>query len=204
MNNKTSKYANTILDFFSLAREIGIYKAALPILSKFNLYKKIYKLQIELTTSCNLKCIMCEHSFWSEKAYSMKLENFKKIIDYLPNLIQVDITGIGETLLYNYFIEAIEYLHETIHNMCKSIAKKLSKKSLHFRTVTVKIRYSNYSTIQRSKSIPVETDDEKVLHKIAIELFDQKRDMDQKIRLVGVKVSGLIEKHAQLCLTEFI
>jgi DNA polymerase-4 len=75
---------------------------------------------------------------------------------------------------------------------------------LRYRTVTVKIRYDDFSTVQRSKSIPVETDDVRLLERLAIEIFDQKRNPIKPIRLVGVKASGLSDAPEQSCLTEFI
>jgi len=100
--------------------------------------------------------------------------------------------------------ESIEYLHETLGNMCNRIGERLKKKALRFKTVTVKMRYSDYSTIQRSKSIPVETDNPEILQRIAMEIFDHRNDHEKLIRLVGVKVSGLSEASEQLCLTEFL
>jgi DNA polymerase IV (DinB-like DNA polymerase) len=99
---------------------------------------------------------------------------------------------------------SIEYLHDVLGNMCGRIGERLKQKALRFKTVTVKMRYSDYSTIQRSKSIPVETDNPAVLRQIAVEIFDHQRDREKPIRLVGVKVSGLSETSEQLCLTEFL
>jgi DNA polymerase IV (DinB-like DNA polymerase) len=156
--------------------------------------------QIQKMTITELWPIMGKGSIWLHKRACGIDE--RPITDNGPRVRKS--IGHDRTFMEDVDPEAAEYLHETIHNMCKSIAKKLTRKSLFFKTVTVKVRYSNYNTIQRSKSIPVETDDEELLYKIAIELFDQKRDMEKQVRLVGVKVSGLIEKKAQLCLTEFI
>jgi len=100
--------------------------------------------------------------------------------------------------------EEIDYLHEKKKKMCTRIGDKLRKKALRFKTVTVKMRYSDYSTIQRSRSIPVESDDTSLLEKIAIEIFEQKRNHNKSMRLVGVKVSQLSEFSEQLCLTEFL
>jgi len=100
--------------------------------------------------------------------------------------------------------EEKDYLHEALKKMCTRIGEKLKKKTLRFKTVTVKMRYSDYSTIQRSRSIPVESDDVSLLEKVAIEVFEQKRDRNKSIRLVGVKVSHLSEGSDQLCLTEFL
>ncbi len=100
--------------------------------------------------------------------------------------------------------DATEYIHEVLATMCGRIGERLQKKSLRFKTVTVKMRYSDFSTVQRSKSIPVETDNADILHRMAMEIFDHQRDRDKPIRLVGVKVSGLSETSEQQCLTEFI
>lgn len=100
--------------------------------------------------------------------------------------------------------DAIEYLHGVLKKMCNRIGERLRKKALRFRTVTVKIRYSDYTTIQRSKSIPVETDCPDVLQRMAVEIFSHRDDREKALRLVGVKVSGLNEASEQLCLTDFL
>jgi DNA polymerase-4 len=100
--------------------------------------------------------------------------------------------------------ENLEYLHEALDKMCNRIGDKLRNKVLRFKTVTVKIRYSDYSTIQRSRSIPVESDETSLLSKVAKEIFDRKRNLNKSIRLVGVKVSQLSEVSEQLCLTDFL
>ncbi|MFW9965220.1 MAG: hypothetical protein ACFFCX_16730, partial [Candidatus Sifarchaeia archaeon] len=99
---------------------------------------------------------------------------------------------------------AVDYIREVLGAMCGRIGERLKKKSLRFKTVTVKMRYSDYTTIQRSKSIPVETDRADILRRLAIEIFDHQRDQEKSIRLIGVKVSGLNQASEQLCLTEFL
>jgi nucleotidyltransferase/DNA polymerase involved in DNA repair len=100
--------------------------------------------------------------------------------------------------------ESIQYLHETIRGMCQRIGERLRQKALRFKTVTVKIRYADYSTIQRSRSIPIETDEQEMLERLALEIFEQRRDHKKSLRLIGVKVSSLSEASEQLCLTEFL
>jgi len=108
------------------------------------------------------------------------------------------------TFLEDVEPDAIEYIHESLKKMCARIGDKVTKKDLRFRTVTVKIRYDDYTTIQRSRSIPVETNDAKLLERMALEIFDHKRNTLKPIRLVGVKVSGLSDVPEQLCLTDFM
>ena len=52
--------------------------------------------------------------------------------------------------------------------------------------------------------MPVESDETSLLEKVAIEIFDQKRDQNKSLRLIGVKVSQLTEVSEQSCLTEFL
>ncbi|MDF1540851.1 MAG: DNA polymerase IV [Candidatus Thorarchaeota archaeon] len=99
--------------------------------------------------------------------------------------------------------EAIETVHETISGICERIAEKLKNKSLQFRTVTIKLRYSDYTTIQRSRSIPVCTDDRNLLEKMALNIFDHERKKDKHIRLIGVKVSSLTESSQQASITDY-
>jgi DNA polymerase-4 len=107
------------------------------------------------------------------------------------------------TFLEDVEPDATEYLHETIHDICLRIAQKLERKNLSFKTVTVKIRYEDYQTIQRSKSLPIVTNETAMLEKLAIDLFDSKRNLDKSVRLIGVKVSGLKENETQVLLTQF-
>ncbi|MHA1909927.1 MAG: DNA polymerase IV [Candidatus Thorarchaeota archaeon] len=100
--------------------------------------------------------------------------------------------------------EAIGYLHENIEGICKRIAEKLKTKSLQFRTVTIKVRYADYTTIQRSKSLPVCTDEGRMLEKMALSLFDHERDQSKHVRLLGVKVSSLSEESKQAAITDFL
>ncbi len=99
--------------------------------------------------------------------------------------------------------DSVGYLHETIRNICGRISERLLSKHLQFRTVTVKIRYGDYTTIQRSKSIPICTDDGTLLEKMALGIFDHSRNKSKYIRLLGVKISGLEELSTQATISDF-
>ncbi len=70
-------------------------------------------LEVEVTTFCNLRCKMCEHSYWKEPNRHMTLEQFKHIVDQFPRLKWAGLTGIGESLLNQDFIKMVKYLKET-------------------------------------------------------------------------------------------
>jgi radical SAM protein with 4Fe4S-binding SPASM domain len=67
-------------------------------------------IQIECTTRCNLKCTMCEISYWTEQGGDLKAANLRKMLDHLPHLKRVDLTGIGEALMNRGVFDALELL----------------------------------------------------------------------------------------------
>ncbi len=108
------------------------------------------------------------------------------------------------TFMKDVDAENTPLLHHVIAKMCSRIAQKLQKKELKCRTVTVKIRYADYTTIQRSRTIPVSSNDRVTLIRTARDVFDHKRDPHRAIRLLGVKVSNLTEAKEELTLIDFL
>jgi MoaA/NifB/PqqE/SkfB family radical SAM enzyme len=67
-------------------------------------------IEIEVTTRCNLKCIMCEHTYWNEPNRDMSFEEFKRIVDQFPRLKWIGLTGIGESFLNKDFMKMLKYV----------------------------------------------------------------------------------------------
>jgi len=67
-------------------------------------------IQIECTTKCNLKCTFCELSYWTEKPADLKFDDFQKMVENLPKLKRIDLTGIGESLMNRDFFRIVEFL----------------------------------------------------------------------------------------------
>lgn len=66
---------------------------------------------IETTLACNLACVMCHRRELAKrrKVMNISLENFKKIIDDIPTLLQVKLQGMGEPLLTPDLFDMIRY-----------------------------------------------------------------------------------------------
>ncbi len=67
-------------------------------------------IQIECTTRCNLRCTMCELTYWTEKGGDLALHHLQAMVEHLPHLQRVDLTGIGEALMNRAFFEAVTWL----------------------------------------------------------------------------------------------
>jgi DNA polymerase-4 len=84
--------------------------------------------------------------------------------------------------------------------MATSLAEHLQRTGETARTVTTKVRYTDFSIRSRSTTLPVGTDDGGRIAELACALLD--RALDDRpgaLRLVGVGCSGL-EPHRQLAL----
>ena len=93
-------------------------------------------LQIECTTRCNLRCIMCGHTYWKEEARDLSFEDFKKAIVQFPRLFKVWFLGFGENFVNPDFLKMLQYLKSKKIKACllsnftlvtKEVAEELVK-----------------------------------------------------------------------------
>jgi len=73
----------------------------------------LWDIETEITTSCYLKCIMCEHTYWKDKSYlnqNITFKQFKKLIDQIANLKWINVTGEGSSFLNPDFMKILRYL----------------------------------------------------------------------------------------------
>lgn len=67
-------------------------------------------IQIETTIRCNLRCTMCDVEMKNRTSKKdLSLDEFKKIINQLTALSEVNLTGYGEPLLNDNIFEMIKY-----------------------------------------------------------------------------------------------
>ena len=93
-------------------------------------------------------------------------------------------------------------LYTEIERMAADVASGLVKRHLSARTVTTKLRYSDFSIRSRSTTLAAPIDEAERIAELACRLLDRGlRDRPGALRLVGVGVSGLSE-HRQLTLDE--
>lgn len=67
-------------------------------------------IEVETTTYCNLKCKICEHTYWDEPNVHMTFEQFKHIVDQFPTLKWIGMTGIGEAWTNPDFEQMLRYI----------------------------------------------------------------------------------------------
>ncbi len=83
-------------------------------------------------------------------------------------------------------------LHAELRRMAAEVASYLERDGLSARTVTTKLRYSDFSLRSRSTTLPTPIDEPDRIADLACALLDRGlRDRPGALRLVGVGVSGL-------------
>jgi DNA polymerase IV (DinB-like DNA polymerase) len=73
----------------------------------------------------------------------------------------------------------------------KKIHKSIIKNQILYKTVTLKIRFEDYETYTRSKTLPFYIQDEQYVLNIILQLFREFSNNKKKVRLVGIKLSTL-------------
>jgi len=69
-------------------------------------------IEVEVTTRCHLKCVICEHTYWNEPPKDMSFDEFKRIVDQFPRLKWIGLSGIGSAFLNKDFLRMLRYLKE--------------------------------------------------------------------------------------------
>jgi DNA polymerase-4 len=95
--------------------------------------------------------------------------------------------GAEDTFQVDLFVE--EELHKELERIAVIVAQRLDKHQLKGRTVTLKIKYSNFKIITRSKSFSEPVSDALLITKTAKELLEGTLPPPRGIRLLGISVS---------------
>ncbi len=72
--------------------------------------------------------------------------------------------------------------------MARGVVKWLGKKDRVARTVTLKVRYSDFTTITRSQTLATPTSDEETIASQAVALLERTEAGTRPVRLLGVGV----------------
>ena len=78
-----------------------------------------------------------------------------------------------------------------LYHIEKELMRRMQRSDSYGRTLTLKIKFSDFKQITRSKTIPELIDHFDLLHKTTKEIFYQLDWGDKKIRLLGLSVSQL-------------
>lgn len=99
--------------------------------------------------------------------------------------------GAERTFIKNLTSEI--FMLEQLQKICTKLHERLHKQKLSGKTITLKIKYSNFETHTRSKTLPYYVSDKSLLLETAKDLLYQQKP-EESVRLLGISVSNFGQK----------
>ena len=105
--------------------------------------------------------------------------------------VQVE-KSIGSDETFPYDIDDPSVIHREILRLSDRTAARVRSAGMVGRTVTLRVRFADFTTITRSRTLREHTDVSRDIYATARALYDALGLQRARIRLVGVRVEGLI------------
>lgn len=109
-----------------------------------------------------------------------------------------DVKSISEETTFSDDLYDINTIYAILLELSAGVGYRLRFANLTSRTITIKLRFSDFKTITRGKTLPEPVDSDSEIYKITRDLFGKHRGKPPW-RLIGVQASGL-EEGGQLSL----
>jgi DNA polymerase-4 len=101
--------------------------------------------------------------------------------------------SVGAEETFSNDVDDPEVIHRELLRLSQRTAARLRAASLLGRTISIKVRFADFSTITRSKTLREATDVGQQVYDTARGLYDALGLERARIRLVGVRVEGIID-----------
>ena len=98
--------------------------------------------------------------------------------------------SIGKEKTYRKSLQSEEDIKKELTILSGKVALSLQKHEKSGKIVILKIRYNDFSTLTKRKSLSESTQHEEIIAQTAIQLYESLADKDKGTRLLGVTVTG--------------
>lgn len=145
---------------------------------------------------------------WSAEALEAKLGSYGRklkqfalgIDDRQVSKDEREAKSISSETTFAEDIDDRDSLHAALLSLAQEVGRSLRDEELVARTVTIKLRWSDFSMITRRVTISSATDLDQLIYNVAKSLFDRAWQTGLRVRLLGVGVSNLDSDGQQLSL----
>lgn len=98
--------------------------------------------------------------------------------------------SVGTEHTFNENLVSEVFMEQKLEDIALELDRRLQKKKIAGKTVTLKIKYSDFTVQTRSKTLPYFISDKSLIYETVKELLYQERPKDS-VRLLGISLSGL-------------
>lgn len=103
-----------------------------------------------------------------------------------PNRIR---KSVGAEITFMYDTDALPVLYKELGTVAQDVIQRIKKSAFKGKTVTLKIKFSDFKVISRSRTLLYYVNDYSVLYKTALELLNGV-ELYNKIRLIGLSIKN--------------
>ncbi len=150
--------------------------------------EKMY--QLGIYTGIDLKTKSLEylekHFGNSGKSYY----NLSRGISYSQVKPNREMKSVGAERTFNKNLSSEIYMEERLKNIAEEIERRIKKYNIAGKTITLKIKYSDFSQQTRSKTVQYFISDKNLIFETAKELLYQEK-LKNSVRLLGISLNNL-------------
>lgn len=106
--------------------------------------------------------------------------------------------SLGAEDTFSFDLTTLEEMEDKLEKIALLVFERLQVKKLKGRTITLKIKYSDFKQITRNKSFPVAVSDLETILLTAKQLLLATEPEDKKIRLLGISLSNFGEPEVKV------
>jgi DNA polymerase-4 len=101
--------------------------------------------------------------------------------------------SIGSDETFEFDVDDPAHIHRQLLKLSDRTAARVRAAGMLGRTVTIRVRFADFTTITRSRTLRDPTDVSREIYETARSLYDALGLQRARIRLVGVRMEGLVE-----------
>lgn len=121
-------------------------------------------------------------------------------IDNRPIVLEYETKSISQETTFNVDVRDDKILEKTLREQAREVGRQLRRSGLAGKTIKLKIRWPDFTTLTRQVSLTTTTDSDEEIIKAVLKLLQAVRKPNQAVRLIGVGVSGIGAPVRQLSL----
>jgi DNA polymerase IV len=119
------------------------------------------------------------------------LARHAKGIDDRPVVTEHETKSISQEVTFSKDVRDDKVLEQTVREQSIEVARQLRRNNLAGKTIKLKIRWPDFTTLTRQTTLNDPTDQGEAIERNALDLMRSVRKPNQAVRLIGVGVSGL-------------
>jgi DNA polymerase-4 len=124
------------------------------------------------------------------RSYGTYLHRASRGIDESPIVTHWEPRSMSRETTFEEDVQQWQAIARTLAELAKLVTHDMKKSGYRARTIGIKIRFSDFKTYTRVKTLDAATDSLETVRKVAFECLGR-IELKQRVRLIGVRATGL-------------